>query len=342
MFRSMEFFKVGGFMFGGLLLMTAFQNCEGVKFQAVAQSAVADVTPTSLSTGSSTSVVAPVPVSSPDSTICNSFSGAGTSCNLSQSFVGYLYIEPRASLITTSVPYSNGAVSGATSAEGYIAHPEWMAGSSASGTFVPYTVAMSTINSIGVAFATGFATESGAVVQVPDTSGNYTNVPNWFALDLFGHFHLNSSDAPGVYQFAVVADDGAEVFYQPNASSGYVKLVDDQITGAETNGAFIPGTQYARMGCAASAGDTTKIITLSMDATSSVPLEIRYYNGPIGLSFRLMYRKVPAAGPVDAYCETDTNGDPSTKPSVDRASPVLDNSQLTSWQDITSANLASK
>ena len=309
---------------GGALLL-GFQNCAPTSF--------------SESTAASTANAAAVnPVVIPATTSCSLDSSSSGSCDISKSFVGNLYIQPRP-LPVSSINYVNGPQIGATSVEEYLNHPEWIAGTQVNGVFTPYTISLSSINSLNNAFANGFTTESGDVIKVADGSGGYSSVPNWFALDLFANFHLDSNDSAGTYQVAIIADDGAEVRYKPSGSSSYQMLVDDQVTAAETNSVYIPGTQYARMGCSSAAGDTSKIITLSLTAASSIPLEVRYYNGPQGLNFRLIYRKVPAGGAVDNYCETDTNGDASTKPTIDKASPILDASKLSDWKIMSSSNL---
>ena len=308
------------------VLLLGFQNCAPTSFNTTDTSSVA-------------SAAAGNPVITPATTSCSLDSSSSGTCDIAKSFVGSLYIQPRP-LPVSSIAYQNGSQVGATSVEDYLSHPEWIAGTTVNGAFTPYTISLSSINSLNNSFANGFTTQSGDVIKIADGSGGSSTVPNWFALDLFANFHLDGSDTAGDYQVAIIADDGAEILYKPVGGSGtYQMLVDDQVTAAETSSVYIPGTQYARMGCSSVAGDTSKIVTISMKAASSIPLEVRYYNGPQGLNFRLMYRKVPAGGAVDNYCETDTNGNAATKPTIDKASPILDPSQLSDWKVMSSTNL---
>ena len=327
--------RIAGLVFAvvGAATLVSFQNCSKTNFNTSPE------TLTSLGFG----VVQPPPAQ----TICGAFDANGTNdanCDVAHAFVGNLFVEPRDQLVTRSHGgYAVQAGAGASIAA--LSQLDWLSGKTVDGVFKPYTIVATSFDTVGNPFTNGFVTQAGDTVTIPDADGKTTNVAAWFSFRVEGLFHLDAHDTPDEdYQIAVFADDGAQVSFKPAGANDWQMLVDDQTPESVKNpGGYIPGTQYTRMGCAAVINDPSTIRTFKMSAKQTVPLRLAYYQGPIGLSLRLMYRRVPAAGANDSFCETDVNGDAKTKSIIVKASPRLDVDQLADhgWKVIGSENLGS-
>jgi hypothetical protein len=125
-------------------------------------------------------------------------------------------------------------------------------------------------------FSEGFATQSSAVVK--DDMGS--KLIEYFGLKFETVLRLNSDQAEGDYELAVLADDGAVVKAQINGQ--WRTIVNND------------GDHSTKMGCGLS------VLNLSKD--SAIPLEITYYQGPrFHIANVLMWRKSAASG-QDPQC----------------------------------------
>ncbi len=143
-------------------------------------------------------------------------------------------------------------------------------------------------------FDHGFVTRSGEVIKTP--AGN--TLYEYFGIHFQGNITLNNNDTEGLYQFALLADDGA-VFSLQDSSGNWQTLIDND------------GVHPTRMGCA-----TTPV---DMKRGSYIPMDLKYYQGPrYHIAMVLMWR--PWNGSAhDPSCGTQGNSlffnsqtDPST------------------------------
>ncbi|HVK60524.1 MAG TPA: hypothetical protein VM432_03190 [Bdellovibrionales bacterium] len=128
---------------------------------------------------------------------------------------------------------------------------------------------------------------------VPDGAPGLVNESNqllieWFALNLKSKLKLGSADRDGLYQLAVLSDDGATLSLQ-DQNGVFQKLIDNE------------GTHPTRMACA------SKVI--DMNAASRIPMNLSYFQGPREhISLILMWRKVdPNASLSDSQCGKEGN-----------------------------------
>lgn len=99
------------------------------------------------------------------------------------------------------------------------------------------------------------------------TDANNNTLFEWFALDLFSNFVLKDSDTAGMYQFAVISDDGATL-----SVAGQDILVSE-------------GEHAPKLACASQ-------ITL-LNKNEKLPFRLTYFQGPrTQISLVLMWRKV--------------------------------------------------
>ncbi len=105
-------------------------------------------------------------------------------------------------------------------------------------------------------FSLGFPTETGNLLL--DNNENVL-VEN-FALRMETTLRLGPDQAPGFYEFAVLADDGTVVNYRD--TDGLMKTLIDN-----------DGNHPTRMGCSGS-------VTRYFDENTRLPIEIKYYQGP--------------------------------------------------------------
>lgn len=126
-------------------------------------------------------------------------------------------------------------------------------------------------------FDRGFPTASGSLLMV-----NNEAVTEWFGLTLDSNLRLTEGDEPGLYQLALISDDGATLDIQQNED--WVRWVDAD------------GTHSSRLACSE--------LTLQLDRSSSVPIKLDYYQGPrTEIALMLMWRKVDSANePLDKLC----------------------------------------
>lgn len=104
-------------------------------------------------------------------------------------------------------------------------------------------------------FEAGFATETGDVVR--DDAGQVLN--EYFALEFLSVIKLAPDQEEGLYEFALLSDDGA-VLKLRDEDGIYRPIVDND------------GDHPTRLGCG------TQLVNLQRD--SEKPVEIQYYQGP--------------------------------------------------------------
>lgn len=141
-------------------------------------------------------------------------------------------------------------------------------------------------------FDRGFTTQAGQTLMTPAGDTLY----EYFAIRHEGRIQLGSKPE-GLYQFAILADDGAVM--SMDFGSGLQTVIDDD------------GDHPTRMGCAVAAVD--------MKATDKIPFVLDYYQGPrFHIALTLLWRPWPmsAADPTqpaslaeatDAFCGRQGN-----------------------------------
>lgn len=132
-------------------------------------------------------------------------------------------------------------------------------------------------------FQMGFATEAGGTVQ--NDSGS--TLIEYFALRFKSILRLGLEQEPGLYQFAILSDDGA-VMKLRGSDGTYAANVDND------------GDHPTRLGCG--------VAPIALDATSEIPMVLEYYQGPrYHISLILLMRKVTAGQPADPACGVSGN-----------------------------------
>ncbi len=119
------------------------------------------------------------------------------------------------------------------------------------------------------AFDLGFTTLTGQPIL------NYLGQPmyEYFALHMEGQFQLAPSEAPGLYQLALLADDGA-VLKVSDGQGGYTTIVDND------------GNHPTRMACS--------VQTVNMQRDTKLPFIVDYYQGPrFHIAMVAMWRHLP-------------------------------------------------
>lgn len=118
-------------------------------------------------------------------------------------------------------------------------------------------------------FDSGFQTEEGDVLR--SESGQI--LTEWFALDLRSKLKLDKNEAPGLYQLAILSDDGATLMLENPTTGKLETLISNE------------GAHPTRMACANQ--------VVSMTADSRIPLRLTYFEGPrYHISLIVMWRKV--------------------------------------------------
>ncbi|MGE4108352.1 MAG: hypothetical protein AB7F66_14190 [Bacteriovoracia bacterium] len=103
-------------------------------------------------------------------------------------------------------------------------------------------------------FDSGFETLAGGVLK----NNHDDTLFEWFSLNINSYLRLRMEDAPGNYEFALLADDGAVL--SGDFGLGYEQLVVND------------GTHPTRMGCGAH--------PVALDHNSNIPITIDYFQGP--------------------------------------------------------------
>lgn len=131
------------------------------------------------------------------------------------------------------------------------------------------------------AFDLGFTTQSGITLTTP--AGN--TLYEYFGIQLETQIQLDSDQPAGLYQFAILSDDGAVL--DLDLGSGYTNLINND------------GTHPTRMGCATQ--------PVYLDHSHVIPARIYYHQGPrYHIALNLLWR--PWTGSAsDPSCGTSGN-----------------------------------
>lgn len=147
-------------------------------------------------------------------------------------------------------------------------------------------------------FDQGFQTQDGTILKTPQGDTLY----EYFSVHFESVLKLSNHEQPGLYQFAVLADDGA-VYSVNDTMQSFRKLVDND------------GTHASRLACA------TQTLNLTYD--TRMPIQVDYYQGPrYHIALMLLWRKVADSRPStlsDPACGQTGNGtffDSTQSPSV--------------------------
>jgi len=135
-------------------------------------------------------------------------------------------------------------------------------------------------------FDRGFVTQGGTTIKAAD---GLTTLYEWFAIRFSGLFVLGPQDAAGPYQMAILSDDGS-VLDVGDGVGGTRRLID--------NDQWHP----TRLGCATE--------PLEMSATSAVPFQLDYFQGPrYHIALIVLWRPWPSApgDVVDPMCGRQGN-----------------------------------
>ena len=148
--------------------------------------------------------------------------------------------------------------------------PKWTSVNSyiEKGTKSSKTLFFSDLNVPTRLFSEGFPTESGGIVENDQGDPLF----EYFALKTETSLKLGSDDEPGLYEFAVLSDDGFVWTYR-DKDGVYKTLVDND------------GNNPTRMGCG--------VATIEMTKETEIIMEMRYYQGPrYHIAHVPMWRKV--------------------------------------------------
>lgn len=116
-------------------------------------------------------------------------------------------------------------------------------------------------------FDRGFVTQGGITLAAADGTTLY----EYFAIRFQSQLKLAEGQAPGLYQLAILSDDGAVM----TMDSGALTVVDND------------GWHSTRMGCATQ--------PIQLNAGESLPFELNYFQGPrYHIAMTLMWRPWPA------------------------------------------------
>ena len=153
-------------------------------------------------------------------------------------------------------------------------------------------------------FDAGFVTDYGFSLK----DDNDLLLIEWFGLDLRSKIKLKSTDSEGLYQFAVLSDDGS--LFDLMTEGGAMKTIVAN-----------DGVHPTRLACA------TEVV--SIDRKSRIPMRFRYYQGPrFHIAAVVLWRKISGEGgiPKEPLCGQLGNElffDPTVVPSTPK-NPYLD------------------
>jgi hypothetical protein len=138
----------------------------------------------------------------------------------------------------------------------------------ANGTLSPASIFMSELNVPTHTFSEGFTTTGGTELTTP--SG--TDLVENFALSFDSQLRLSEYDQPGLKQFALLSDDGANFYL--DQGNGLKQVVNDD------------GGHPTEMSCASSA--------IWMGHDISYPIHVDYFQGPrYEIALMLLWRNIP-------------------------------------------------
>jgi hypothetical protein len=158
--------------------------------------------------------------------------------------------------------------------------------------------------------------------QVTDKSGNV--LLQWFALDFKTSIKLGPNDEPGLYEFAVLSDDGSIMYIDNGMGLGLQPEIEND--GEHSNRIVCSSTTFNF-----SAGPSAANPTV-------MPMELKYYQGPqYSIAAQIFWRKVsgsksslsdpecvipstssnPQAGSGDDYYYDTTNNSAIQSPMIE-------------------------
>ena len=159
----------------------------------------------------------------------------------------------------------------------------------------------------------GFYTTTGEAVL------NHRGEPVYedFGLDLYTSLKLGEGDSPGLYQFGLIADDGA-----------VMERMDDNSMLVNND-----GIHPTKMACSTQA--------VEMDANSRIPVRIRYYQGPrYHIALMALWRPWNTANPMDPECsQAGSNNryfDSTVNPPAPQAAYIA--MQTRGWKPLANTN----
>ncbi len=177
------------------------------------------------------------------------------------------------------------------------------------------------LNKIAVStrdFTEGFSETGGT--KLKNSAGE--DLIEWFSLRVRGKVMANTNTEAGLYQFAVMSDDGSVMEIDPTGTgNNFQSIVSND------------GHRNNTMGCSS--------VAIPLVKDQGLPIKVNYFQGPrVRISFSLFWRKVAnnnAASLADPECGTlradnyfFVNGTPTAK---------YNQMLARGWQVIPSANL---
>ncbi len=150
------------------------------------------------------------------------------------------------------------------------------------------TIYMSKLTIPTTPWTSGFETTQGTIVK--NNAGE--TLFEFFAMRFDTVVKLDPAiDTEGVYQFAILSDDGTTVEIKNTLTGPYQSFIGND------------GDHSTRLGC--------HLTGISLKKDSRVPMRIKYYQGPrVRIALTLLWRKIPAASAnaQEEFCDA-TKGD---------------------------------
>jgi len=130
-----------------------------------------------------------------------------------------------------------------------------------------------------------------------DKNNNVLN--QWFALDFKASIVLGATDAPGLYEIAVLSDDGSILYLDNGMGAGLQPAIEND------------GEHSNRIVCSSVAYNFSN----SPTNPTIMPMELKYYQGPLeSIAAQIFWRKVDSSSSsslADTECATPST---STNP----------------------------
>jgi hypothetical protein len=181
------------------------------------------------------------------------------------------------------------------------------------------------LNKIAVStrdFVDGFSDSNGS--KLKNLAGE--DLIEWFSLRVRGRVMANTDAEAGLYQFAIMSDDGSVMEIDPTGSgNSFQSLISNDHQRNNT------------LGCSSTA--------IPLVRNQGLPIKINYFQGPrVRISFSLLWRKVPNNNPsslAEVECGVNRADTYYFTPSVSGPVPTTKYNQLISrgWKIIPEANL---
>ncbi len=162
-------------------------------------------------------------------------------------------------------------------------------------------------------FDRGFVTQAGEPLQTPEGDMLY----EWFAVHFSGRLTLAPDQPEGLYEFSLLADDGAIMRVDDGSGNMQILVNND-------------GTHSTRMGCTSAA--------VYLDHQNPVPFVVDYNQGP-RYHIALVVLMRPYGSPTDPSCGTQGNSlffDSTQDPPVPK--PAYDAILSRGWTPVAPAN----